>query len=191
MSTVLVNTLIAIAVNLTGTLIIYSFMAVFLAHVRWRNRSVLAVVMTIVAANLFWIVPTMMGLSLKTETVVSYSLFFGNWLVSAFSIIVLAQTARDIPPQLEDSARVDGCSWFGTCWYVVLPFVRGNLGLIALLIILATTTPHLTRQIGLNCDPAFQISNHDALVRMLGISAVASLPVIGIFFIMKRRWPAM
>src|SRR5678815_6096187 len=100
MSTDLVNTLIAIAINLTGTLMIYSFMAFFLARARWRNRSILAVVMTIVAVNLFWIVPTMIGLSLKTDTIVSYSLFFGNWLVSAFSIIVLAQTAQGIPPQL-------------------------------------------------------------------------------------------
>ena len=190
MSTVFINTLTALTINLAGTLIIYSLMAFFLARIRWRNRGVLAVIVMILAVDLFWIVPTMIGLSADTQSIVSYSLFFGNWLVSAFSVILLVQTVKGIPRQLEDSARLDGCGWFGTYWHVVLPLVRGSLGLIALLIVLATT-PHLTRQIELNCDPVFQISSQDALIRTLGMSAIASLPVIGIFFVVKRRWPAM
>jgi multiple sugar transport system permease protein len=190
MSTVFINTLTALTINLAGTLIIYSLMAFFLARIRWRNRGVLGVIVMIVAVDLFWIVPTLVGLSANTQPIVSYSLFFGNWLVSAFSVILLVQTVRGIPRQLEDSARLDGCGWFGTYWHVVLPLVRGSLGLIALLIVLATT-PHLTRQIGLDCYPTLQLPSHQIVTRMLLMSVIASLPVIGIFFVVKRRWPAM
>ena len=114
MLTSLITTLIAVSVNLGGTLVIYSFMAFFLARLYWHDRGILAVLMTIMIANVFWIVPTMIGFDPTTETVVSYPLFFGNWLASAFSIILFCQTVKSIPRQLEDSARLDGCGWFGT-----------------------------------------------------------------------------
>ena len=127
MSKPLIITLIAVTFNLGGMLVIYSFMAFFLARLYWHDRGVPAVLMTIVIASVFWIVPTMIGFDPTPETVVSYPLFFGNWLVSAFSIILFCQTVKSIPRQLEDSARLDGCGWFGTYWHVVLHWLGGTL----------------------------------------------------------------
>jgi multiple sugar transport system permease protein len=182
MSKPLIITLIGVSVNLGGTLVIYSFMAFFLTRLQWRDRGALAVLMTIIIAEVFWILPTIIGLDYG-----SYSFFFGNWLVSAFSVVLFCQTAKRIPRQLEDSARLDGCGWFGTYWHVVLPLVRRDLGLIALLLVMATTLPFLTDLARYAFLPAPPLPTYDAFTKMLVMSGIATVPVIAIFLIAKRR----
>src|SRR5438128_282014 len=129
MSAPLMIMLIAVTVNLVGTLVIYSFLAFFLARLQWHGLGVLAVLISIIIAEVYWITTTMTGLDYSiVQTATSYSFLFGDWLVSAFAIILFCQTVKDIPRQLEDSARLDGCGWFGIYWHVVLPLVRRDLG---------------------------------------------------------------
>ena len=121
------------------------------------------------------------------QTATSYSFLFGDWLVSAFAIILFCQTVKGIPRQLEDSARLDGCGWFGIYWHVVLPLVRRDLGLIALLLVMATTLPFLTDLTSYAFFSAPPLPAYDAFTRMLGMSGLATVPVIAIFIIAKRR----
>lgn len=130
--------LIAVSANLAGMLLIYSLMAHALARFHWDRRGAMGVLVTILVAGLFWIVPLLI-LDLRNLDAAPYALWFGNWLVSGFSVVILCQGVRWIPPQLEDSARLDGCGWFGTYRHVVLPLVRRELGLIALLTVMATS----------------------------------------------------
>lgn len=179
---------IAVTANLAGMLVIYSFLAFFLTRLRWRDRGILAVIVTIITANLFWILPTMISLDYSiAETATSYSILFGNCLVSAFSVILLCQTAKGIPRGLEDSARLDGCGWFGTYWHVVLPLVRQNLSLIALLIVMATALPFLLDLTKRTSSLAPWLPTYDALTKILSSSAVATLLVLTIFIIVRRN----
>ena len=132
------NFLIAFTINLAGMLSIYSLMAFALARLRWRRRGVIAVLITLVVAGQFWIVPTLFVRNSNYTAPASYAFAFCNWLISGFSLIVLGQVVRLIPRQLEDCARLDGCGWFGTYWHVLLPFVRRELCLIVFLTLLGT-----------------------------------------------------
>jgi multiple sugar transport system permease protein len=102
---------------------------------------------------------------------------------------------KGIPRQLEDSARLDGCGWFGTYWHAVLPLVRRDLGFIALLIVMATALPfwaNLTAPGGTAFRPFLEflrLPTHDSFSSMLAVSAITSLPVIAIFFAAKRHTP--
>ena len=133
------NFLIALSVNLAGMLLIYSLLAYALVRLSWHHRGIVAVLVAIVIAGQFWIVPTLLVPSSGDAALVSHSLSFCNWLISGFSVIVLGQAVRCIPRQLEDSARLDGCGWFGTYWHVLLPFVRRELSLIVFLTALGTS----------------------------------------------------
>jgi ABC-type glycerol-3-phosphate transport system permease component len=134
------NYLLALTVNLTGTLLIYSLMAYSLVRLHWHHRGTIAVLTMIIFAGFFWYVPTILAFVLDSRSAdpVSYSLWFGNWLVSGFSVAILCLAVKGIPRQLEDSARLDGCGWFGIYWHLLLPSVRRELGLIAFLTLMAT-----------------------------------------------------
>lgn len=194
------STLIGLTVNLGGTLVIYSFMAFFLTRMYWRGHGSLAVVMTIIVAEVFWILPTTLAFPhAMVGPFVSYSFCFGNWLVSGFAIVLFCQTVKNIPRQLGDSARLDGCGWFGTYWHVVLPLIRRDLGFIAVLIIMASWlvwAADITPRGGTDFYPFFpflHLLSDDVPTNMLILSAITTLPVVAIFFVAKRqlRTPAL
>jgi sn-glycerol 3-phosphate transport system permease protein len=197
MSEPLMICLIAVTVDLGGMLVIYSFMAFFLARLHWHGHGVLPVLVTIIMAGLFWIVPTMIGFDYSiVGTSASYSLCFGNWLVSAFAIFLFCQTVKGIPRQLEDTARVDGCYWLGIYWHVVLPLVRRELGFIAFLIVMATALPfwaNLTAPGGTDFRPFFEfvrVATYGSVSTMAAVSMITSFSVIAIFLTAKRNTPA-
>ncbi|HWM23704.1 MAG TPA: hypothetical protein VNP98_02695 [Chthoniobacterales bacterium] len=191
--------LLALTANLIGMLVVYSFLAFALVRFSWRGRGVIAVLAVLFIAGLFWIVPTLIVRSSSKAGLVSYSLSFCNWLISAFSVIILSQAVKGIPRQLEDSARLDGAGWFGTYWHVLLPLVRRELCSIGFLTLMGTSvllaTPlvvfdggFLTQALALLL-PVWQggLAPTRNVGLMMGASLVATLPVIGVFFFTKRH----
>lgn len=138
------NCLVAITTNVAGMLVIYSILAFTLARLQWHERGIVAVLAVIVIAGQFWIAPALILRHSSSASLGSYSLSFCNWLVSGFAVLILCQAVRGIPRQLEDSARLDGCSWLGIYWHVLLPFVRRELGLIGFLTLMGTSVLLLT-----------------------------------------------
>jgi sn-glycerol 3-phosphate transport system permease protein len=63
---------------------------------------------------------TMRSLGL-VDTVVGIGL---PYIASAFGIFLLRQTFKQIPKELEDAARVEGCGTFGILWKVYVPLAR-------------------------------------------------------------------
>ena len=49
---------------------------------------------------------------------------FLSFDLSAFGIFLLRQTFKTIPRELEEAARVEGCSWMGVLWRVYVPLAR-------------------------------------------------------------------
>ncbi|HXM32695.1 MAG TPA: hypothetical protein VN921_03505 [Chthoniobacterales bacterium] len=191
MSQQLANCLIAVAVNLAGMLALYLVLAHLLARLTWRGRGVFGVIATVVVAQLFWIGPALLIVVPRDpEGASSYALWFGNWLVSGFSVVLLGQTARRIPRQLEDSARVDGLGVMGTCRHAILPFVRRDLGVIAIFTVMATLLPFwgfITLPDAGNSIVLFQraASPTQQIGMMIACSLLGALPLIAIFFFVK------
>jgi sn-glycerol 3-phosphate transport system permease protein len=46
------------------------------------------------------------------------------YMASAFGIFLLRQTFKTIPRELEDAARIEGCSMLGVLWRVYVPLAR-------------------------------------------------------------------
>lgn len=192
------NCLIALTVNLAGMLVIYSLLAFVLARFRWHARGIVAVLAVIVIAGQFWIAPTLILRHSSDVSLGAYSLSFCNWLISGFAVIILSHAARWIPRQLEDSARLDGCSWFGIYWHVLLPLVRRELWLIGFLTVMGTSvlllTPLAVFQGGfltqwlvwlLPLRPG-DLTLARTIGLMMGASLVATLPLMLIFYYSKR-----
>src|SRR4051812_41712071 len=113
MSQELVTCLIAVAANLVGMLVIYSFLSHALASVAWRGRGGLGVIALMVVAQLFWIAPALGIVEAGgTAHAGSYALWLGNWLICGFSLVILWKSAARIPVALDDAARMDGLAGF-------------------------------------------------------------------------------
>jgi ABC-type glycerol-3-phosphate transport system permease component len=193
MSQPLAVCLVAVAVNLVGVLIIYAVMAQTLARLAWRGCGIFGVIAIIIIAQLFWIAPALLIVVPRdSEGASSYALWFGNWIVSAFGVVLFLRRAKTIPRSLEDSERLDGLGALGIWRQVVFPFVRRELGLLAVFTVMATVLPFwafinqpetgkvivLYQRVS---TPAEQIGI------MIACSLIGAVFVIAIFFIAKRR----
>src|SRR3954468_19756871 len=142
MSQELLTCLIAVAANLVGMLVIYSFLSHALASVGWRGRGGLGVIALMVVAQLFWIAPALGIVETSgTPHAGSSALWLGNWLVCGFTLVVLWKSTARIPVALADAARMDGLVGFAASRQIVLPFVRRDLVLIAGFTVMATLVP--------------------------------------------------
>lgn len=46
------------------------------------------------------------------------------YVASAFGIFLLRQAFRQVPRELDEAARVEGCGWLGVLWHVYVPAAR-------------------------------------------------------------------
>jgi multiple sugar transport system permease protein len=193
MSQQLAVCLVAVAVNLGGTLVIYAVMAHALAKLAWRGCGIFGVLLVIVVAQLFWIVPALLIVVPRDpEGASSYALWFGNWIVSGFGIVLLSQRAKNIPRSLEDSARLDGLGAFGTWRHAVFPFVKRELGLLAVFTVMATLLPFwafINQPDTANVIVLYQRASTPAeqIGMMIACSLMGAVFVIAIFLLAKRR----
>jgi multiple sugar transport system permease protein len=193
MSQQLAVCLIAVAANLVGVSVIYAILARAVARTVWSGRGVLSVIILIFVGQLFWIVPALLIMvPREPDGASSYALWFGNWLVMGFAIVLFLQRVANIPRSLDDSAQSDGLGAFGTWRHVVFPFVRRDLGLVALFTVMATLLPSwafVTVPDTANSIVIFQrfLSPQGRLALMAAVSLLGALPLLVVFFLAKRR----
>jgi multiple sugar transport system permease protein len=196
MSEQLSTCLISVAANLAGMFVIYSVMAHLLARLGWRGRGVFGIIAVIIVAQLFWIAPALLIVGRRDpDDAASYALWFGNWLVSGFGLILLWQAALRMPRQLEDSARLDGLGVLAVWWHIVFPSAKRDLVLLAIFTVMATLLPFL----GFVTFPdagksivlyqRFLSPSGRAVAMALG-SLAGTLPLIAIFFMARAKLPA-
>jgi ABC-type glycerol-3-phosphate transport system permease component len=192
MSQQLTVCLIAVATNLAAMLVIYSLLALLLTRQAWHGRGILGVIVMLVVAQFFWIAPALLIVGPRSpDSPASYALWFGNWLVCGFALVFLGQRAKRIPRQLQDSARLDGLGWFGTWRHTIFPFVRRDLGLIALFTVMATLLPFwgfINLPDASNVIVLYQRTSGpvERIGMMAAGSLIGALPLIAIFFFSRR-----
>ena len=129
------NSLIVAALSVAGMTISSAVVAYGFSRIRWRGRDtvflgVLATMMipfTVIMAPQFLLFKHLGWIgSLKP-------LWVPAWFGGGFSIFLLRQFYMGIPRELDEAAKLDGCSHFGTFWHVILPLARPALVVVALL----------------------------------------------------------
>lgn len=195
----LYNTLVVTILCVIGQTISASLVAFAFARLRfpYRNTLFLLVLSTMMLPPQVTMIPTFIlftkGLgwidSLKPLIVPA---FFGG---GAFFIFLLRQFFLTIPRELEEAARLDGCSTFRVYWHVVLPLSKPALTTVALFsfiahwndflgpLIYTQTTEKKTLALGLTAFKGLMGTEYELL---MAASVTVLLPIIVIFFLAQR-----
>ena len=64
-------------------------------------------------------------------------------IASAFGIFLMRQAFQGVPKELEESARIDGCSELGIWWHIMLPAVRPALITLAIFVFIGAWSDFL------------------------------------------------
>jgi sn-glycerol 3-phosphate transport system permease protein len=120
-----VNTVVLVTMVLAAQLVLVTLAAYAFARYRFPGQDVLfalVLVQLMIMPDVLIVenYRTMTVLGIK-DTILSIGL---PYMASAFGIFLLRQTFKQVPKELDEAARVEGCSALQTLWKVYVPLAR-------------------------------------------------------------------
>ena len=196
LTTYLLNSTIVSVLAVVANLLFCSLAAYPLARMRFAGRGlVLAlVVATILIPFQVVMIPLyilMVQLGLRNTLL---ALIIPQ-AATAFGLYLLRQSFLAVPPELEEAARIDGCSKIGEWWNVMIPAARADLITLAMFVFIGTWSDFLWPLVILD-DPQLytlplglqQLSSSFSLDwRVVAAGSVVSIvPVLLLFVLLQR-----
>jgi multiple sugar transport system permease protein len=198
-STYFVNSLIICAGSIIGNLISCSMAAYAFARLRFKFKA-------------FWFILMQGAILLPTHVLIvpQYILFKElGWVntflpmivpkflaTDVFFIFLMIQFIRGIPRELDDAAKMDGCSRYGFYWRVILPLSLPALVTTAIFTFIWTWSDFFTQIIyisdeSLNTVPLalrtfIDSTGNSSYGQLFAMSVLSLLPVIGFFLVFQR-----
>ena len=155
------NTVQITVFAMIGQVLTASFCAFGFARMRFPARDFwfLVLLSTIMLPSQVTLIPTFvifryMGwVNTFLPLIVPY--WFGG---TAFSVFLLRQFISTVPLELDDAAKIDGCSAFGIYWRIVLPLVKPALAAVAIFAFLQHWNDFFTPVIYINSKDNFTLT---------------------------------
>lgn len=128
------NTLIIGSLGVIGMTLSSAIVAYGLSRIEWRGRGV---VFALVLATMMIPFPVIMVPLYMVFRELGWigslkPLWVPAWFGGAFNIFMLRQFFRTIPRDLDEAARIDGCSHWSIFWRMILPLSKPALAVVAL-----------------------------------------------------------
>jgi sn-glycerol 3-phosphate transport system permease protein len=123
--TYLLNTAMLVTVVLVGQFVLCTLAGFAFARFAFPGRDLLFIVMllqlfilpeVLIVEN--YAMVSRLGLA---DTIVGIGV---PYMASAFGVFLMRQAFKQVPKELEEAARVEGCSWAGVLWRVYVPAAR-------------------------------------------------------------------
>jgi putative chitobiose transport system permease protein len=196
MATYLVNSTIVSSLAVLANLLFCSLAAYPLARLRFAGRGL---VLGLVVATI--LIPFQVVMIPLYLLMVQIGLRNSLWALiipqaaTAFGIFLLRQSFLAVPVELEEAARIDGCTPLGEWWNVMIPAARADLITLAMFVFIGTWSDFLWPLIILD-DPGLytlplglqQLASSFSLDwRLVAAGAIVSiLPVLVLFVLLQR-----
>lgn len=193
----LANTVYVTLLVIVGTVLSSSLVAFSFARLRWPGRDVLFVVL--IATMMIPPAVTMLPVFLIFRTLNWIDTLRPLWVPalfgSAFNIFLLRQFFLTIPTDLEDAAKIDGCSYFAIYWKIMLPLIKPALAAITIFafmgswnnfmgpLIYISSPENMTLAYALQL---FQGMHGGEPAMMMAAATLVMLPVLAVFFFTQR-----
>jgi putative chitobiose transport system permease protein len=161
------NSTIVAALTVSINLLFCSLAAYPLARLNFRGRDLILAIAISTIMIPFQIV--MIPLYILTVQLGLRNTYLGvilPTLASAFGIFLLRQAFQGVPKELEEAARIDGCSELGIWWHVMIPAVRPALVTLAIFVFIGSWSDFLW--------PLIVLEQPEYFTLPLGVARLAS-----------------
>jgi multiple sugar transport system permease protein len=196
----MVNSAVVSAIAVVAHLVLCSLAGYGFARLRFPGRTFgfIAVVATIMVPIQLLMIPTYLMFS-RMGIVDTLAAAFVPWLASAFGIFLMRQFFLALPVELEEAARIDGCSTFGAFWRVVLPLARPALATLAVFTVLSSWNDLIWPLIAISDDrtytvqvglTTFQGTRRTQWQELMAGNVIATLPLVLAFLVAQKRFIA-
>lgn len=181
-----------------GTLLTCSLAGYAFAKLRFPGRKVLFLVLlsTMMIPTQVTLIPVFVIMKylgwINTHLALIVPAFFG----SVFGTFLLRQFFMGIPNELEDAARIDGCSPWGIYWRIMLPLAKPSLATLAIFSFMGTWNDFMRPLIYLSdmgkmtlpVGLALLANHQDIRIPLIMAGAMLSLLPILILYIFGQKY---
>ncbi|MEB3259049.1 MAG: carbohydrate ABC transporter permease [Cyanobacteriota bacterium] len=196
MGTYLLNSALVSGVAVVANLLFSSLAAYPLARLSFRGRSaILALIVATVLIPFQVVMIPLYVLMVKAGLRNSLLALVLPQATTAFGIFLLRQSFLSVPRELEEAARIDGCTPIGEWWNVLIPAARPDLITLGMLTFIGTWSDFLWPLIIID-EPSIytlplglqQLASSFSLDwRLVAAGSVVSiLPVLALFVLLQR-----
>ncbi len=192
----LFNSVIVAAVQTVSNLFFASLAGFTFARLRFAGKNVIFMLFlaTLMIPGIILIVPQFLILN-QFRLINTYAGLILPGVVTVVSIFLMKQFFETIPRDLEDAARIDGCSHFRLFWQIFLPVSTPALAAVAIYtfqgswnnflwpVIVTTTKEMFTLPVGM---AYFRHEYQVQWTLLMAGTVLISLPILLIFLIFQR-----
>ncbi len=186
-----------VAVLTVGLNLLFCALAAYpLARLTFRGQKALfALIVTTILIPFQIVMIPLYVLTVRLGLQNSYLGLIFPYMASAFGIFLLRQAFQGVPKELEEAARIDGCSDLGIWWHVMIPAVRPALVTLAIFVFIGSWSDFLWPLIVLTDDRYYTLplgvqrlaGSFSLDWRLIAAGAVISIaPIIAFFMVMQR-----
>ncbi|HOJ09136.1 MAG TPA: carbohydrate ABC transporter permease [Clostridiales bacterium] len=192
------NTVVLTILVVIGTAISSSLTAFGFARLKFKHKKLLFSIMlsTMMIPGQVTLIPQYLIFNrigwLNSYLPMVVPAFFGG---GAFNIFLLIQFIRGIPKELDESARIEGCSSFRVYWNIVMPLCKPALFTVVIFTFLGTWNDFMGQLIYLNSTEKFTVSLIlNSLIditsavswgAVIALTLLSVMPCILLFFVLQ------
>jgi multiple sugar transport system permease protein len=193
-----VNSTIVALTAVVSNLVFCSLAGYAFARMRFRGSTVVfvALMATLVVPFQLTMIPTFLIMR-ELHLINTLGALIVPWLVTPFGVFLLRQFFLSLPAEIEEAARIDGCSRLKVLVTIVLPLARPALSTLAVLtflsvwndlswpIIAISSESHFTLQLGLT---TFQGQHRTQWSAVMAGNVITVAPVLAAFLVAQRTF---
>ncbi|HRW46973.1 MAG: carbohydrate ABC transporter permease [Caldilinea sp.] len=193
------NTVLITAISIVGKVISITLVAFAFARLRWWGRDVMFIVMlaTMMLPPHITLIPQFIMFKwlgwIDTFLPLIVPTFFGG----PYLTFLVRQYLLAIPRELDDAARIDGCSDFGLYWRIIMPLAKPAILIVVIFVFNGTWNEFLLPLIYLHNPDLFTLALGLRMFQgeastswnlLMAASLLSMLPVIILFFVTQRHF---
>jgi putative chitobiose transport system permease protein len=182
--------------TVTINVLFCSLAAYPLARIDFRGRDIIfAIIVATITIPFQIVMIPLYILTVKLGLTDTYLGVIFPSLASAFGVFLLRQAFQGVPKELEEAARIDGCSELGIWWHIMLPAVRPALITLGLFVFIGSWSDFLWPLIVLKTPERFTLpigvanlaGTFDTDWRLIAAGSIlAVLPIMLVFVFLQR-----
>ena len=192
-NSIFVATLSAIGSTLSAAVVAFGF-----ARLKFPGRQgwFVAMILTMMLPGQVMMIPRFVLFNkmgwVGTFLPMTVPAFFG----SAFNIFLIMQFIRGVPRDMDEAARIDGCSWYGIFLYIMLPMIVPALVTVAVLTFIGSWGDFMGSLLYLNTPQKYTAAYAlklfaDAAYTDYGatfaMSVISLVPILTLFFFFQKN----
>lgn len=191
------NTLILVVVGVIGTIASSSIVAYAFSRMRFPGKKTLFNILlaTMMLPGAVTMLPTFLIFRSLGWIDTLLPLTVPAFFASAFNVFLLRQFFMQIPMELEDAAKIDGCGYLKTFWSIMIPQIKPALTVIAIWTFMGAWNNFMGPLIYINSPEHMPLAYALQLFKsdrggepglLMAFSTMTLAPVLALFFFTQR-----